>query len=261
MSSQSHRSDPRILGRRTLQRDHRILAARLRPGMAVLDVGCGTGAITAGIAHSVGPEGRVLGIDRDDSLLEIARREHAGVANLRFEHGDATSPAYRAAFEIVTAARTLQWIGDVGQAIAQMRDAALPGGLLVVLDYDHNRNRWTPEPPPEFARFYRAFLQWRAANSWDNDMASHLPALFRGSGLIDIENYSQDEVSERGQPEFGQGAGIWLGVIEGVGPQLSAAGLCTTAELQTARERYQEWISSGLERQTLVMRTVVGRVP
>lgn len=42
MAAQSHRSDPRILGRRTLQRDHRHLARLLRPGLAVLDVGCGT---------------------------------------------------------------------------------------------------------------------------------------------------------------------------------------------------------------------------
>ena len=261
MSSQSHRSDPQILGRRTLQRDHRTLAALLQPGMAVLDVGCGTGAITAGIARAVGPEGRVVGIDRDDSLLEIARREYGGVSNLRFEHGDATSLTHRAAFQIVTAARTLQWIGDPGQAIARMKDAAAPGGLLVVLDYDHRRNRWTPEPPPEFARFYRAFLQWRSSNHWDNGIASHLPAIFGAAGLTDIASYPQDEVSERGQPEFGPGAGIWLGVIEGVGPKLAAAGLCTESELQAARERYQEWISAALERQTLAMSTVVGRVP
>ena len=51
MSIQTHRSDPQVLNRRTLEIDHRVLAGVLRPGMSVLDVGCGTGAITAGIAR------------------------------------------------------------------------------------------------------------------------------------------------------------------------------------------------------------------
>jgi ubiquinone/menaquinone biosynthesis C-methylase UbiE len=78
---QAHRSDPRILGRRTLERHHRALAAILRPGLSVLDVGCGTGAITAGIARAVAPAGRVVGMDRDESLLDIARREHEAIPN------------------------------------------------------------------------------------------------------------------------------------------------------------------------------------
>ena len=87
MPAQSHQSDPRILGRRTLERDHRCLRARLRPGLAVLDVGCGTGAITSGIGKAVGPQGYVVGVDRDSGLLEIARRDHSNLENLRFELG------------------------------------------------------------------------------------------------------------------------------------------------------------------------------
>src|SRR4051812_35224492 len=87
MAAQSHRSDLRILARRTLERDHRCLAELLRPGMAVLDVGCGTGAITAGVVKAVGPQGYVMGIDRDEALLEVGRTEHATVPNLHFERG------------------------------------------------------------------------------------------------------------------------------------------------------------------------------
>src|SRR5262245_49109694 len=110
MHAQAHRSDPRILGRRTLEQDHGRLAELLRPGLSVLDIGCGTGAITAGIARAVGPQAEVMGIDRDEALLALARREHGHIANLTFEHGDVTTVAYKARFDIVTAARTLQWI-------------------------------------------------------------------------------------------------------------------------------------------------------
>jgi ubiquinone/menaquinone biosynthesis C-methylase UbiE len=76
MSEQSHRSDPRVLNRRTLERDHRRLADLLCPGLFVLDVGCGTGAITAGVARRVASEGKVLGVDRDEGLLTQARQDH-----------------------------------------------------------------------------------------------------------------------------------------------------------------------------------------
>jgi ubiquinone/menaquinone biosynthesis C-methylase UbiE len=56
--------------------------------MTVLDVGCGTGAITAGIAEAVGPDGMAVGLDRDDANLAIARHEHFAVGNLSFANAD-----------------------------------------------------------------------------------------------------------------------------------------------------------------------------
>src|SRR5581483_10387464 len=170
MPAQSHRSDPRMLGRRTLQRGDQGLAGLLHPGLSVLDIGCGTGAITAGIAEAVGPSGRVIGIDRDAQLLEIARNEHRTLANLEFELGDAQALRFHAEFDIVTAARTLQWIAQPAQAIANLKRAAKPSGLVTVLDYNHTRNDWDPDPPREFRQFYAAFLAWRQANGWDNAM-------------------------------------------------------------------------------------------
>ena len=56
--------------------------------MDVLDVGCGTGAITADIAKAVGPDGMALGIDRDDANLAIAVQEYGGMRNPRFAGAD-----------------------------------------------------------------------------------------------------------------------------------------------------------------------------
>ncbi len=149
--AQPHRSDPRTLGRRTLERDHRFLARMLRPGLSVLDVGCGTGAITAGIAKAVGADGYVLGLDRDAGMLETARREHGGIPNLEFDSDDATTLNLGSQFDIVTAARTLQWISDPGLAVLKMREAAKASGLVVALDYNHALNAWIPNPPTEFS--------------------------------------------------------------------------------------------------------------
>ena len=261
MSDQSHQSDPRILSRRTLQVDHRRLAAVLRPGMSVLDVGCGTGAITADIARMVGPEGHVLGIDRDESLLVQARQEHHAIPNLRFAWGDILSWVFDEPFDVVNAARTLQWISRPDAAVTRMRSAMVSGGRIVVLDYNHEDNSWEPDPPLEFRRFYQAFLEWRRVNGWNNRMADHLPALFRSQGIQHVSVHVDDEIARRGDPDFNAVSAIWTYVVETVGPQLVAEGFLGDRERSHTESVYRDWVRRTLQRQTLEMRTVEGTIP
>jgi SAM-dependent methyltransferase len=259
MSSQQHQSDSRVLDRRSLWRDHRILPELLLPGMAVLDVGCGTGAITKDIADTVGLNGIVVGVDRDRGLLERARVHCVSRPNLRFEEVDATSLDYEARFDVVTAARTLQWIADPEIALRQMTRAAKPGGLVVVLDYNHALNAWTPAPPPAFARFYSMFLSWRESNGWDNEMANHCPALFAAVGLQEIRTYVQDEATAKGDVDFDEKTALWIEVIEKIGPALEGAGVCDAALLDAARQSYDAWRRTALLRHTLSMRSTVAK--
>ena len=70
-----------------------------------------------------------------------------------------------------------------------------------------------------------------------------------------------DDIVERGEPEFAGRTALWSEVIESLGGQLTAAGFCTTVQLQEARERYDSWAKTELIKQTLAMRTVIGIVP
>jgi ubiquinone/menaquinone biosynthesis C-methylase UbiE len=65
-----------------------VFSATLQAGITILDVGCGTGAITADIARIVGRGGMTAGLDRDDANPSIARQRHRDVDNLTFENGD-----------------------------------------------------------------------------------------------------------------------------------------------------------------------------
>ena len=255
MSQQTHRSDPSILGRRRLEQDHRHLAPLIQSGMQVLDVGCGTGSITAGIAERVGSAGYVIGVDRDESLLAIAREQNAGCGNLEFVHGDAMDLPYEARFDIVTAARALQWMADPLAAARSMRRAAKSGGRIVILDYDHADNAWEPDPPPDFRRFWAAFLAWRAANGWDNRMASHLPALLAEAGCTDVTCTDSSEIAGRGEAA----ASIWNHVITTIGPTIVAADFLTAAECEAAAESYEGFTRDRLTRQFLAMKTAVAR--
>jgi SAM-dependent methyltransferase len=90
--------DPRYLAaipQEVLERDYGCgdPSRHLRPGETVLDLGSGTGKICFIAAQVVGPEGRVIGIDMTDDMLEVARRsapvvaERLGYANVEFRRG------------------------------------------------------------------------------------------------------------------------------------------------------------------------------
>src|SRR5579872_3491812 len=78
-----------LFNQRTLERDAAHLAPRLRAGMSVVDLGCGAGSLTLGIAAAVAP-GEVLGVDLQASVIERARAAAAetGLRNVRFEIGN-----------------------------------------------------------------------------------------------------------------------------------------------------------------------------
>lgn len=232
----------------------------LKPGMSVLDVGCGTGAITAGIAKAVGPDGSVVGLDKDASLIAIAREQHANVPNLRFEVADVLTAPIEGVFDIVTGARALQWIHDPALALARMADAAKrPGGAVVVLDYNHASSSWAPDPPSAFHRFYDAFLRWREAKGWINQMGDALPSLFRGAGLREIESSVEDEVTERGDPDWRESAAVMLHIVDTIGHNIVSDGFATEADRIAAEQSFSEWIDASMQTQTLSLRAVAGR--
>jgi SAM-dependent methyltransferase len=177
-------------------------------------------------------------------------------------NGDILSFDFETRFDIVTAARTLQWIGKPDRAIEQMKKAAKRGGRILILDYNLEDVCWEPEPPAAFSRFYRAFLDWRTANHWDNRMAEHLPGLFHSAGLVDVQIHPCDETVQRGDPEFydAYASGIWLYAIQSFGPQLVAAGFLEQQACLRAEEDYRHYVQTALQRQTHATSTVEGRI-
>jgi SAM-dependent methyltransferase len=247
-----------ILDRRSLATDDRRLAALLRPGQRVLDVGCGTGAITRGIAEAVGPGGRAVGVDVSRELLDAARRAHGAVANLEFELHDIYALPYRDAFDVVSAARMLQWLAEPGRALAALARAAAPGGRVVVLDFNHEKLRFEPPPPPGARVFLHAFLRWRAEAGMDNAIADHLAALLAGAGLSDVVVTPQHETVERGQPDFEARAGIWADVAASRGHQMVADGFVDENARATAEAELRAWARGAGETLTMYLLAVDG---
>jgi trans-aconitate 2-methyltransferase len=98
---------------------------RPQPGQRVLDLGCGTGHLTAQLA-AAGAE--VLGIDRSAEMIAQARRNHP---QLRFQVADARDFSFPAPFDAVLSNAVLHWIRPPEQVVGCVRRALKPGGRFV----------------------------------------------------------------------------------------------------------------------------------
>ena len=249
----------RILDARSLATSHRRLADLLKPGMRVLDAGCGTGAITRDVAAVVEANGLVVGGDISDVMLTQATQIVR--PSLRFVRADLFALPFRRCFDIVTAARVLQWVNRPLDAVRELATAVKPGGVLLVLDYDHERIQWTPAPPVSMQRFYAAFLRWRAEAGMDNAIAVRLPSLFRAAGLVDVRVTPQQESTQRGDDDFAIRAGIWADVAASRGHQMVRDGAISESERASAESDCRAWVENEAIAQTLHLFAVEGVSP
>ncbi|SES01589.1 Ubiquinone/menaquinone biosynthesis C-methylase UbiE [Gracilibacillus ureilyticus] len=246
-----------IISCRSLQNAHKRLADFLEKGKSVLDIGCGTGAITAGIAEEVAP-GQVIGIDENQQFMETANDQFAAIENLRFEAKDIYKLDYENQFDVVTAARVLQWLSEPETALKKMVRATKTGGNVVVLDYNHEKVIWNPAPPESMQHFYRAFLKWRAEAGMDNAIADHLADMFLANGLTDVEISVQHETVSKSDPDFQQKIDIWAKVADSRGHQLVKDGYVSEKERALAVKEYREWIQTTAESMEMYLLAVSG---
>lgn len=101
-------------------------------GVAVLDVGCGTGATTLALARRIGGEGRAVGVDVSAPMLEVARTRALGEGSpAQFVLADAETFAFQpATFDVLVSRFGVMFFPDPKAAFANLRRAAKPGGLL-----------------------------------------------------------------------------------------------------------------------------------
>lgn len=118
-----------------------IAAARLGPGMRVLDVACGTGKLARAAAAAVGQRGEVVGLDLSAAMLRRAAGAStpAGAATPRYLVGDALALPFDSGrsgdgFDAVTIGFGLRNLPDHRAGLHEMRRVLVPGARLVVLE-------------------------------------------------------------------------------------------------------------------------------
>ena len=245
-----------ILERRTVENANRNLLKYLKPGLSVLDVGCGSGAITRSIAEKTGPSGRILGIDPNEKLIEQARQNAFGIPGISFRQADVYSFDTSEQFDLVTCARTLQWLAQPEAALLNMKRFVKPGGCLALLDFNHTKIVWTPEPPETMRTFYDAFLHWRQEAGFDNAIADHLETMLYTVGFTSVSVENQSEITRKSDPNFAVSSRLWAEVAELRGPQLVQAGYITETLRLQAISDYDNWIATVGESMAVYMLAV-----
>ncbi|WP_258954146.1 MULTISPECIES: methyltransferase domain-containing protein [Priestia] len=249
-----------VIDTRTLENSHKRLAELLKPGMTVLDVGCGTGAITSGIAELVGPNARVVGVDNNPILIEKARQTYKDLPGLSFEIADIYNLPFYGEFDIVTSARVLQWLSKPKDALNQMIQSTKENGRVLVLDYNHTKISWEPEIPETMKSFYKAFLQWRSDAGMDNEIADHLQHIFKDAGLTNIKITQQNENTKQDDHDFHDHITIWANVAQIKGKQMMEDGAITEDKLEQSQRDFSEWIKGCAKSQTMYLLAIEGTV-
>jgi len=249
----------KLFDERSLANDYATLASALKPGLRVLDVGCGTGAISKDIAAQVGSSGYVTGIDNTEYFIQSGKETYASVKNLDLIYTDLFAFEPEEKFDLIVAARVLQWLNNPVEALKKMYSLLKPGGTVSILDYNHEALEWQPQPPPSMLRFYATFLRWRGDAGMNNHIAQDLPAYFTEAGFKDIEEFNADEVYKKGEPNFINKAGIWAKVA--MSKQMVEEGYIDDELRLLAIDEYTEWVETDAEHMTMKLKEIRGTKP
>lgn len=172
---------------RTAENSAAYLLGELRPGLDVLDVGCGPGTITADFAALVAP-GQVTAVDAAEDVLAQAHA-HAdgrGLDNVRFTVADVHDLDFPDdSFDVVHAHQVLQHVGDPVQALREMRRVCRPGGVVAARDSDYGAFTWFPELPV-LTEWQELYSRVARANGGEPDAGRRLLSWARAAGFTDI---------------------------------------------------------------------------
>ncbi|GGL15456.1 hypothetical protein Sme01_70370 [Sphaerisporangium melleum] len=225
---------------RTAANSAAYLLPHLRPGMSLLDVGCGPGTITADLADLVAP-GRVVGIDTsEDVIAQAARTASAGWAGLTFEVAD-VHDLPEGGFDVVHAHQVLQHLADPVGALAAMREACAPGGLVAARDSDYAAFTWYPEPPAltDWQELYRAIAR---ANGGEPDAGRRLLSWARQAGFTEV-TASASVWCFASPQDRAWWSGLWADRVtsSAFADHALSLGLATRADLERLSAGWREW--------------------
>jgi demethylmenaquinone methyltransferase / 2-methoxy-6-polyprenyl-1,4-benzoquinol methylase len=160
-------------------RERAAARTELGPGDAALDVCCGTGDLALELSRRVAPDGRVVGCDFSEPMLDLAREKASArdVEGVRFEWADALRLPYDAGrFDAVTVGFGVRNLADLDRGLRELARVLKPGGRAVILEITQ------PTRPPLsffFSLWFDRIVPRLGVLSSDPEAYSYLPQSVR----------------------------------------------------------------------------------
>lgn len=156
--------------KRTSTKEAAFFTQHLRPGMALLDCGCGPGTITIGLAKVIAP-GTATGIDIQPSQIEAAKDQSLSqrVFNIQFQVSSVYElPFDDASFDAVFAHALLQHLRYPQKALQEINRVLKPGGVVGVRDDDQGGFILAPQSPKmeRLIELLNRFIRHNGGNPW-----------------------------------------------------------------------------------------------
>jgi SAM-dependent methyltransferase len=227
---------------RTVENSAAYLLPHLRPGIDLLDVGCGPGTITIDLAHRVAP-GRVVGIDAAADAVDAARAAAtADAVDVELAVGDVYALDHaNASFDVVHAHQVLQHLGDPVRALREMRRVCRPEGVVAARDSIYRAMTWFPRSDG-LDRWLDVYCQVAEANGGEPDAGSHLRAwcLEAGFSSVDATATAWCFASDEDRAWWG---GLWADRITqtALADRAVELGLASRAELDELGAAWRSW--------------------
>jgi ubiquinone/menaquinone biosynthesis C-methylase UbiE len=164
--------------------EHALRLAGLRPGMQVLDVGCGPGDVSIVASRLVGATGSVLAVDAAADIIELARTRAAemGASNIRFERAAIADIAVAEPVDAVIGRLILMHLPDPVAILRHLARQVRPGGLIAFCETDITLAGSVPVVPLVRA-VKNGISDVFTGMGVDTAFGRRLHALFRQAGL------------------------------------------------------------------------------
>jgi SAM-dependent methyltransferase len=228
---------------RTAENSAGYLVPYLKPGLRLLDIGCGPGTITVDLAKLIAP-GETVGLDREERPLVAARATAAeqDVRNVGFAVGDIYQIDFpRASFDVVHAHQVLQHLTDPVAGLVEMGRVCAPGGLVAARDADYAAMTWYPADP-RLDRWLELYRQVARGNGAEPDAGRRLLSWAHAAGYREVTSTASVWCYSTAAERTWWG-GLWAERItrSALADQAIGSGLSDRSELAELATGFVDW--------------------